>query len=322
MAYLYIFTAGTSLISNLELDPRGKGHHTWLLSWLRNRTIERLLEHPEENYEAYRRMFAFYQGKTGRNTTAEIASFQRLELSPADQLVLLGSDTAEGMFSALVNAHLMSDPNIPEPVIHWKAPGIPAKSVNWNSAPTCQGDESKRQVHVMRIPGLDPANAQGFTYEAVGNLVGMIAQLVLFARGHSPSLKPVIVFTGGFKVSLPVLAQAASWLGGVPMVGVHESSDQLILIPILASKVEAHLANAVIGWAWREGRYRADYPSSYVSSVNEIKLDEWAEETAMSYDNLEKDVKPLFAPRGSKVKLNILGEAFLAVILSKIPVDI
>lgn len=336
MANIYIFTAGTSLISNLELHPRGKPIHTRLTGWFENRTIDRILEHPEENFETYHLLGNFYQGKSGKDTTAEVASFLKLELSQDDRLVLLASDTPEGMFSALVNAHMMSHRMVehvpskksPMPVCIWDDPGIPTQGVDWNRSDLSSDEPPDLlqnqcgQVSVMRITGLDPANASGFEDQAVGNLVWTISRLVKYARGRTPQLDPVIIFTGGFKVGLPVLTQAASWLEGVPMWGLHESSDQLIRIPLLASAVDERLKKAVVGWAWREARFNEVLKHFYKTATQKEILKNWAKATDMNFDELDKDIKPLFAPRGSKVTLNILGEAFLAVILTNLPPSI
>lgn len=328
MANLHIFTAGTSLLSNLEFDPTGNAHYTWLLTWLKGRDIPRIINCPEENLEAFRRMYTFYCGKTGKETTAELASFLKLELMKDDLVVLLTSDTPEGLFSALVNAHLMANGNSPEPVYLWEEPGISTQIINWNTSDTCQGkheilvDNQREKVHIMRIPGLDPTSASGFTDQAVGNLVRAVANLVKYARGHALELDPIIVFTGGFKVSLPVLTQAASWLGGVPMVGLHEDSDKLIYIPLLGTAVDDHTKRAILGWAWKHNRNLSQLTDFYRKVGEQNKLSNWSRATDMSFDELDKEIKPLFTSSGSGVALNILGEALLAVIMTNLPIDI
>lgn len=323
MGKLYIFTAGTSLLTNLKLDPTGNAHFTWLSKWLKDRTVERILEYPDENIEAYRRMVSFYSGKTGKETTAELSSFVKLNLQDDDQIVLLASDTSDGIFSTLVIAYLMTEPGSKDPIQLWSTPGNPIQIKNWNSADIQRNRNPdlefhrRKQVYVMRITGLDPSNEQRFETQAIGTLMHMFARLVKYANGDKSGLDPIIIFTGGFKVSLPVITQAASWLGGIPMYGLHEDSNELIQIPVLKSNISEDLTKAILGWTWQEGRNKSLIEKNYNSDT----LSKWARQTKMSWSALEAEFKSAFVSRETGVQLNIIGEAILGVILAKLPVE-
>ncbi len=322
MPNLYIFTVGTSLLSNLERHPEGVGLASWLSQWLQGHTTERILGGGDENRPAAERALAYYGSDDCPQWTAELGSFLLLPpLREADQVVLLASDTPEGAFSALVNAHLMVKADAGPAVPLWEEEGKPGIRFNWNTAEIGEArsqriqQRARKEAPVMRIQGLNPGDPNGFENEAVGNLVLTIARLVMFARATRPALDPMIVFTGGFKVSLPVLTQAASWLRGVPMVGMHEASNRLITIPVLKSDISIPLRNAVLGWAWNAGRQRQQIGTFFTES----ELRKWANASSMSFAELDTDLMPAFMRPDGGIQLNILGEALLAVILATLP---
>lgn len=322
MGTLYIFTAGTSLYTNLEKDNRAIPYKDFLDKWLANHSVELLLADSPDILEAANLMFTYYGKDNAQQSTAELTSFFQLNLTNDDQVVLLSSDTKEGLFCALVTAHLMSSPSAVEPVVLWDKPGTHTKSINWRPLSATHAEKftsrARPWVAVMRIPSLDPSKAEGFTNKAVGNLVLAMARLVKYARGCSPALEPVIVFTGGFKVSLPVLTQAAACLDGVPMFGLREDSDQMITIPVLSMELSPRLVHGILGWAWHAGRDLGG-----LTGADRKKLNDWAEATSRDYAELSGDLKPAFSKKdGNEVTLNILGEALLAVILADLPVHL
>lgn len=317
MAKLFIFTSGTSMVTNLKDDANAHPILNYLRKWFETITIKKILDTPSVNKQAYQYILEYYNGKTGSKTTAEISSYEKLGVRKEDLVVILTSDTKEGVFAGLVNAHLMAS-KAKTPVVLWDRPGNIIGTFNWNSLlegyePGANQDEYP-PVYLMIIKDLDPEKKEGFEDQAVGNLVYAIARLVKHANGHTLKPKPIIVFTGGFKVSLPVLTQAASWLGGIPMYGVHQESNKLIEIPVLATDIDPEVRNSILGWAWKNNRNR-----DLIERNEELDLNNWAGKTDKTWEWLRKEHKlvPVFTECGSGVKISILGEAILSVLIAK-----
>lgn len=347
MAKFYIFTAGTSLLDNLEKGNREEQNYGEKLSDILTSIMDTdclLVSKPDDTWlgeiastpgarPGARWALTYYgckdpleQSESTVPHTAEISSFAKLDLKEDDQVVLLSSDTPDGAFCALVNAHLMAKakPGDP-PVCIWEGPGEGAQSrneipVNWDDEKTLSVRNStltslgRRKAHVVRVKELNPMFPSGFKERAVGNLVRTINDLVNIALGQDPVLHPEIVFTGGFKVSLPVLTQAASWMGGIPMLGLHLKSKEMIHIPVLPSRPEEELIHAVVGWAWLANREKKILEWQFKDN-----LMRFAKMTDKVFWALEPSrLRSLFKPAGEKVSLNLLGEALLAVQLAEI----
>jgi hypothetical protein len=338
MNCLYIFTAGTSLITNLSKKREWETYATGLSRLVENLAIEDLyVPSAEDSWKGTLGQtpdqpgalwalghYGHLSKRSARESTAELATFLKLKLDSSDQAVLLASDTPAGVFCALVNAHLMaaSAPDShPVQVWDWEIPGHVAHELGWHTPHTealrCQDlkDRARNWVGVQVIKGLDPVSPRGVQDTAVGELVFAVSRLVKYARNHSPVLEPVLVFTGGFKMSLPVLTQAAGWLGGLRMIDLHEDSDSLVEIPVLRTSIGPELEARVLGVAWRDQRRQDLLEQHYLPS----KLDEWASLTAGSFNVQEERLQPLLKEANQAVQLNILGEAVLSVLLALRP---
>lgn len=133
--------------------------------------------------------------------SAETASLHRHNPRPAptDQVVLLASDTPEGLASALLVGVALGRPVHvhPRPLLDGTTTG--AKVVDGVGAP----------VHVMRIEGLLPDSTDQFTRATRG-----LAQAVVWAaRLHRlPGVPLVIHLTGGYKATLPYLVTLAEFV--------------------------------------------------------------------------------------------------------------
>jgi len=328
---LNIFTVGTSLLDNLEKEPAGLA----LAGELREIIIRN-----DARSADLTEILAGESGSTDRPgllwcidrlarrnpqdknafAPAEVAALVSIpETTQDDTLVLLASDTAEGYFCALVNAFLMT--GLSGSVEVWQEV--------WDNHPrqlnlTEQLDVSivnfalKRKANgkckILKIPGLNPADRKAFENEqAAGNLVSILAELIFGARAEG--LEPRIHFTGGFKASIPILAQAAAWLDGVDMFALYENAKDLIHVPILPAIAETKLRRAVM--AFGVGSDKAERLKR-IYGLNADQMQRMLNADCGHYSSLnqvaDKDLDPLFQPgTNGRLQLSVLGQALHAV---------
>lgn len=338
MARLYIFTTGTSLISNLRKHgPEGASRADALQQYAREKPADFFWQAvPDESWQG--NPVGDFQGDPGAwwlvnfyaglgaaapaLLPAEISNFKKLNPQPGDEVVLLASDTPLGVFCAVVIAHLMALPGR-DRVVEWTSPCNVGQVFNWNPPQTAARDtgilgQLREKVAVMRIPKLNPGHKEGFEQEAVGNLVRTVARLSVYARGKE--LEQQIIFTGGYKVTLPVLTQAAAWLDGIPMVALYEEDHYPIEIPVLSSPPGERARKAVLGWVWSsQDEVHARERARLKRLGYDQQLARWgAVMSRKTFTGLEARDKPLFEPDGQHLRLSILGEALLAVLLYSI----
>ena len=341
MAKLYIFTTGTSLISNLrKQSAAGASRADVLQRYIKEKTADFFWQSapgmewrgdPGGNLQDtpgvwwlidfYARMGAVAPALL----PAEISNFKKLDPQPGDEVVLLASDTPMGVFSAVVIAHLMAVPGQGQ-VVEWTSPCNVGLTFKWSPPQAVARDPDilgclRDEVVVMRIPKLNPGQKEGFEQQAVGNLVRTVARLSLYARGRG--LESCIIFTGGYKVTLPVLTQAAAWLEGIPMVALYEEDPYPVEIPVLASPPGEKARRAVLGWVWTSTDPEHERERVRLKRLQNLdQLARWgAYISGKSYPGLEACDRPLFERDGQRLRLSILGEALLAVLLYSIPGD-
>lgn len=341
MAKLYIFTTGTSLISNLRKHGcEGASRADTLQQYVKGKSADFFWKTaPELEWQGdpggdllgtpgawwlidfYARLGAAAPALL----PAEISNFKKLDPQPGDEVVLLASDTPMGVFSAVIIAHLMALPGRKR-VVEWTSPCNVGLTFNWNPPQAVARDADilgclREEVVVMRIPKLNPGHKEGFEQEAVGNLVRTVARLSLYARGRG--LEPCIIFTGGYKVTLPVLTQAAAWLEGIPMVALYEEDPYPVEIPVLASPPGEKARRAVLGWVWTSTDPEHERERARLKRLENVgQLARWgAYISGKPYAGLEACDRPLFERDSQRLRLSILGEALLAVLLYSIPGD-
>lgn len=247
--------------------------------------------------------------------TAEILSMSKMGLQPEDRICLLASHTPEGVFCALVNALMLSPPGKAVEVQDWDWSAMPPEQtctpVSWDPDARVQRRpievRVENQVVVMPVRGLDPQDKESFEHEGVYSLIRSLARLVEIARGLRS--EPEIIFTGGFKASLPVLTQAATWLGGLRMTALFEEAEKPVTVQLLDNPAKLEFRQAAIGFGASRDPERTDFAD----------LDRFINESRV--DDLPPELQPLFVDRetpGSEIELSLLGEALRAIVASRL----
>lgn len=324
MPSFYIFTCGISLIENLEKENRNIYNFTQGL-FTRKIAEDFLRITPEKSWAgvpnrtagAYWAVDWYSRQIDNKKMTAEQASFNNL-YQPGDRIVFLTSDTAEGIFCALANAAIVSEEGCKTQYIEeYPNPKPGLEEIDWHVPNDKRSDYpsfphvSEPPVQVIKVPGLAPESNR-LESLAFGELIRLVTELVKSAR---EKYQPVIVYSGGYKLTLPILTMAAGWLGGIPMWALHENSDQIINTPILKSELDPRIKQWVAGCAYCNNIKQPGLLGRY--NQEELKLKAWGEEIIVkkNYSQLSEEQKPLFIVENDRITLSVLGHALLGLIL-------
>lgn len=176
---------------------------------------------------------------------AELASLRLLNLTEEDKVIILCSDTHDGLFCGLVVAHLIKQRD--DPIRFHSQPAadmqMDTREVDWGweisdrNVPNRDMPRAGRgMVSMWQIPGLTPDSREVFEKTGAGNLVRTFVRL---ARQAAVEGRPFVVnFTGGYKATIPLLTLVASWMGSpaVTMVALYQDSKELLHIPTADSQ--------------------------------------------------------------------------------------
>lgn len=261
MTSTIVLTAGTSILDNLKEEPCLVG----VVERLRlPEEIAELLEPPTDAWRGvagngqapgavwfldhYGRQSPT-DGKTAPRHAAELASLALLRPTPEDDVVFLCSETPDGLFAALVAAHLIrADDDDPIRVFTGPADRAAARPVNWGPLPGPTHADMPRagrgRVSLHVISGLNPVRRDQFETDGAGNLV---RAFVLLAREAAESKRALVLnVTGGYKAAIPLLTMVASWLtGDVKLVALYQDSRELLRIPVLPAAPDRALWNGL-----------------------------------------------------------------------------
>lgn len=324
----YIFTVGTSLIENFDqLANTTDINH---FKNARKGTVENVLtpvtswqEIESKKISAPKWVVSVLEttlvgrSQDGLSHTAEITTLSKLVIDPLnDDAVLLASDTADGLFCALVNAYLMAgDRGVVYEKWDWEQNKKEDLADPWKLGqrhPTNGLQRFTFPVRVLCVPGLDPTNKINFEKTGIANLVRLALFFVNQAR--NAKMEPQLVFTGGFKASLPILTQIASWLGPLPMIGLYETADAPIQIQVLSAPPKKELMQLALGFNQEqvsvEGR-----PENVRPSWN------YGGKTIESFNKFDdKEIRLLFEdkPDHSGIQLSLLGKALKAYVIGEL----
>ncbi|MFS8860780.1 putative CRISPR-associated protein [Synechococcus sp. H60.4] len=182
-----IMTVGTSLLTNLDKDLQPQR------PWVGQKTIG----DPE-------RALAWMKKTDLELISAETNTYYRLDPTPQDALILLYSETPEGLECAQILQLFFE-----------KALG-------------------QQQVSLLPLPGIN-YELEGSSLERMAKLLQQLAQsakgIVTFAA------------TGGFKAQAMVMAVVGSQLG-IPVCYIHEQYKSLVYLPYLQPQVQPRIPRA------------------------------------------------------------------------------
>jgi len=321
MSYCYLFTCGTSLLENLEKKEPAIANRLRAIIPEVGRVLSGNLEAdwagtPGDSSDPGAKWTLERWGSLPLDDemqTAEMASLGHLHLTQQDEVVLIASDTPEGVFCAVINAWLMV--GLVGKVEIWeRAYQDSARQLEWGwrhpaGLPHIQQKSIARQkAAVLRVKHLDPRSRERFEQKGgAANLIQTIADLVWKARTHQ--LDPVIIFTGGFKASIPLLTQAATWLDRVPLMGLYEGAQDMVRVPTLHAAPDIEACQAVLGF----GAGKAGHPFHG-------QLDSADHSAKRQVSQLPPNLQPLFQdkPSRTEIEFSLLGQTLKAVIESEL----
>ncbi len=209
---VHLLPCGTSILTNL-LPPRSvtsleRDDVDVLTEWAGRTLTAGALDRPQTWAGSFRTEIDPYLAPIADcqrpvKLSAEVASLHRHRtLMSDDRVVLLASDTAEGMLAALLNAARFRRPVRvhAQPLLDGTADGVPLIEAG-----------SDEPVHILRIPGLLPDRTTTFT-EAIENVAKALVWAALLHR--PPRTELALHLSGGYKATLPYLVSFAEYVKG------------------------------------------------------------------------------------------------------------
>ncbi|WP_239405801.1 hypothetical protein [Frankia sp. Cj3] len=209
---VHLLPCGTSVLANL-LPPRSvtslsRDDVGTMTAWAGRELTAGALDRPETWVESFHTEVGPYLEPIVRcphpvRLSAEIASLHSYRAAISDdRVVLLASDTAEGMLAALLNAARFRRPVRvhARPVLDGTADGV-----------LLRAEAAGEPVHILRIPRLLPDKTETFT-EAMENVAKALVWSALLHR--PPRAELALHLSGGYKATLPYLVAFAEYLNG------------------------------------------------------------------------------------------------------------
>jgi len=281
MERLLIFTAGTSLLDNLK-DPEKLNRHDLVdkfnykgaNAWHR---VLRRAANIRDDLAAYASFFASLDlADPGERSwaTAEMAGLYLLrgaQKTSLDRLVLLCSDTGEGAFCALANGMLLG-----QEVRYYDSQGEAFLLAGLMSDEAEHGIHPSLaairlpQVEVIWVKDLDAIRPHEFERRAISELVKHIAKLHYNRR---PGEQTVLNYTGGFKATIPTLAQVAAVAGNIELVCLYEEALDLIHQPLIQIELRQEAEERLI-WAGENDKAHPD-PLRDCNTLDGLPREEW-----------------------------------------------
>lgn len=127
--------------------------------------------------------------------SSSVYQYRNTALRGDDHLVLLASDTAEGVLAALINAHLLGGA-----VTYRTYPPSDGRHEQYDMPP----GSGSPSVEIVRIAGLVPRDTSTFT-----TAMELLARTINWALHWGDGA--VVMLTGGYKATVPYLAVLAEY---------------------------------------------------------------------------------------------------------------
>lgn len=208
---MHLLPCGVSILRNMRPpDPvtsLAPGDMRAMTAWARRELTTTGRDHPDHWAVSFRAdvgpyLDAIRDCQQPAKLSAEVASLHGHTPQPGalERLVLLASDTAEGVLAALLNAARLRKQVIyhPRPQLDSTAAGYPVL------------DEGMEEpLHILRIPGLLPNSTDRFS-EAMAHVA---VAMVWAGRLHrNAGEKLAIHLSGGYKATIPYLVTLAEYV--------------------------------------------------------------------------------------------------------------
>ncbi|KPL75305.1 hypothetical protein ADN00_13010 [Ornatilinea apprima] len=334
MARRFIFTTGTSLLGNFikkYYDPPNIAEGVFDNRFPREIDI---LHTPSVRWDGFRafhypemqmdkgiawNMINTWSTIQARESyqTAEVDSLSFLPVDPEnDEVILLASNTPPGLFCALVNANLMTQHGTPVsiwedvlqehsqfPIVDWD----PENEISWRPI----ANPLANPAIVLTINQLDPNKKTTFENQALGNLVRSVSLLILHAMDHN--MEPHVIFTGGYKATIPFLTLVCSWMGNITMWSLYEDSKEILRIPVPKANLDSRIYRMIAGKLALEMKQDDPYYalfSRWTSKANYTQL-----------SSMDPADQPFFVnhPQPNQpVQLSPMGKAFAEVLRAQL----
>ena len=320
MPHFYIFTCGTSLLENLtktrpEVGARLSAVIPDKESLLSGSVEERWMGESVNHHAPDALWVLDHCSKMPADDpgqTAEMTSFSKLPREEGDEFCLIASDTDKGVFCAAINAWLMSGPDGQVCVREAPMSELDEISLDWHwSQDNLHPSQTKiatGKVILLRVRELDPTIRERFERNGgAARMIRTVADSIWYAR--SKRLDPVLVFTGGFKASIPLLTQAVIWLGNTTMMCLYEGSRELVTIPTVRAEPSLLACRAVYA-----------FNAQHIENLSQQELLRMDHSNKKDISNLSHDLQPFFqnSMDGQRIQLNLLGQTLREVVNSEI----
>jgi hypothetical protein len=329
MAKLFIITAGTSLLSRyFDREPNASMRDFDLYmsdiqiidllskdfsQWFRDEGVNFI---KPDNGNILNWVNRTYAGRIARDHVfAELATLKTINPQPEDRFVILASDTKRGVFCAMMLAYLISPPDatiISDYAYHGRRnpyQGI-ATSIDCDT-----GNRYLRfskglttPVRVIQCQGLNPADKTSFERDGISSLIDNLVTQINFAKSQNQPLDPTLIFTGGFKASIPMITQVAAWMGCISMIALYEDSKEIIRYNPLPSPPEPSLMVKVLQAEF------ANLKSVHTPLGQGIIA--YSKKHPLTWNGLYRDEKLLF--EDNSTNLSLLGKSLLNYVESEL----
>lgn len=208
---MHLLPCGVSILRNMRppnpVTSLSAGDVRAMSEWARRELTTTRRDHPDQWAASFRADLGPYLASIRDcqqpvKLSAEVASLHRHAPQPGarDRLVLLASDTAEGVLAALLNAARLRERIVyhPVPLLDSTATGHPVLD-----------EGTEEPLHILRIPGLLPDSTGRFS-EAMEHVANA---MVWAARLHRRDREELAIhLAGGYKATIPYVVALAEYV--------------------------------------------------------------------------------------------------------------
>ncbi|MAT45265.1 MAG: hypothetical protein CL609_23295 [Anaerolineaceae bacterium] len=255
MKKLYILTGGLSLVTNIIDNLIQENDKSWIkidkqFNELCNKNeipdyIKEKISKISDKNTLINEINKYVNGlnvgieKNIDKYSAEISSLLSLiketPIDNSDEILILSSDTREGIFCAYLNALILSSANY---IKILKKPGLGKLEEEQfsNRQNFICLNITETPIAIKIIKDYDPENIENLQDNGLQNFFKELTTVIINALNRGLDIE--IIFTGGFKAGIPLITQVVSWLPediNIVMSSKVEKKQKLLKTPIINS---------------------------------------------------------------------------------------